>query len=370
MSRVRRIYQSDKIYVGPSPATGLHMTTGVYGLSGSQFLTANRIQQLHRVQSANYSFNIARQDVNQYGELAAIDRVILEQPTVSLSIQYLLANFANEANLGFAISSGSLVSAISGFLGKTEDEKNYFIKTVPGGQDAIGYNNADVNVLGIGNGFITSYTSEAAVGGFPSVSVDIEGLNMNVQAGTGGYVPAVFPTNGNPVTGHFYILPTGASHETPGSDLSTSVLRPGDINISLGTLDEFGAQISDIKIQNYSVSVDFARENIDKLGSKYSVSKEPVFPLNVNASFTALVGDMKTGNLVNTINSDTNYNLQITLNKPGTTVPMCAYFVRNAKLDSAEYTSSIGSNTAVTYNFTSQVAASTSSNGLSLSGSN
>ena len=63
MARNRIIYQSEALYAGPSPATGDHFSAGNGG--------NNLVNQLHRVQSANYSFNIARQDVNQFGELAS-----------------------------------------------------------------------------------------------------------------------------------------------------------------------------------------------------------------------------------------------------------------------------------------------------------
>ena len=94
MARNRIIYQSEALYAGPSPATGNHFTD-------QNIESGTLVKQLHRVQSANYSFNIARQDVNQFGELAAIDRVILESPTVSLDFSYLLNSFANESLLGF-----------------------------------------------------------------------------------------------------------------------------------------------------------------------------------------------------------------------------------------------------------------------------
>ena len=64
-NRNRVIYQSEALYVWP---------TGT---------ATSEIKQLNRVQSCNYSFTINRQNVNQFGNLAAIDRLILEQPTVN-----------------------------------------------------------------------------------------------------------------------------------------------------------------------------------------------------------------------------------------------------------------------------------------------
>ena len=91
MARNRIIYQSEALFAG--------QLTGVTDAHNE-----NQIKQLHRVQSANYAFNISRTDVNQFGELAAIDRGVLDTPTVSLDFSYYLANFANEANLGFTVN--------------------------------------------------------------------------------------------------------------------------------------------------------------------------------------------------------------------------------------------------------------------------
>ena len=63
----------------------------------------NLIQQLHRVQSANYSFTVNRTDVNVFGQLARIDAIALEPPTVNLDFTYYPTDGFNERNLGFYI---------------------------------------------------------------------------------------------------------------------------------------------------------------------------------------------------------------------------------------------------------------------------
>jgi len=134
----------------------------------------------------------ARRDVNQFGNLAAIDRIILEQPTVGLDFTYLLTDMANEKNLGFTINAtgtgiiditspaatGSCLAGIltSGFV----NTKNYFIRTVSEGNDASAFsadsaaNITPGSTIGLGNGFLTNYSINAAVGDFPTVSVSLE----------------------------------------------------------------------------------------------------------------------------------------------------------------------------------------------------
>ena len=82
--RNRVIYQSQAVYVSQDVnCTGI--ATG----------TTDNVD-LNRIQSCNYSFNVTRQDVNQFGELASIDRIITDTPTVSLDGSYMMANFGNE----------------------------------------------------------------------------------------------------------------------------------------------------------------------------------------------------------------------------------------------------------------------------------
>jgi hypothetical protein len=374
MPRQRSNYQVDALYIGPSPSTGAHFTSGSFGNSAQQIASTSRVNELLRIQSANYNFNIAREDVNQFGELAAIDRIILNQPTVGLDFTYLLNSFNNENKLGFTISSGTFVSAVSGFLTKTNDDHNFFMRTVSEGNDVVGFSDSGTAnaVLGLGNGFLTSYKSDGSVGNFPTVSVSIECLNMKADFGNSGSpVPAVFPSDGTAVTGWYYTLPAAVQSASGTGPLSVSVLRPGDITVSLGTFDGFGPAISDAKIQSYSLSFDLARESLLKLGSKYAYSKEVNFPVNVQLSVTALVGDLQSGNLVDAITANNKYNVSVTINQPGTTVPMVYYLVRNATLDSQETTSSIGANKSVTWNFSTQLGGpQTTGAGLFLSGCN
>lgn len=364
MARNRIIYQSEALYAGPSPATGNHFTDQTN-------LTGNLVKQLHRVQSANYSFNIARQDVNQFGELAAIDRVILESPTVSLDFSYLLNSLANEEELGFAPLDGSS-SCISGILNKTQDERNYFIRTVAEGTDALGVASgaANQNVIGVGNGFISSYSTEGSVGNFPTVTVNVEALNMAFDAGTtGNYIPAVNPTDGVKNTTIKYALPTAVS--SIGAS-SVSALRPGDITLNLGEFDTDnagGTKVSDAKIQSYTLSFDLAREPLQKLGSKFAFAREITFPVTVTLSVDALVGDLTTGNLADLIVADKNYDLSVTLKNPTTSAEQVKYTLKRAKLDSQEFSSSIGDNKSVTLTFSSQIGGpSQTDRGLFMSG--
>ena len=383
MARNRVIYQSEALFVGQK--TGVTDThTGV-----------GDIKQLHRVQSANYAFSVARTDVNQFGELAAIDRVVLDTPTVSLDYSYLLSNMSNEENMGFFVNTkevgtSNLVSALSGILNKTEDERNYFIQTSREGEDAVGdttRDNAGVargSTIGIGNGFVTSYSSEASVGGFPTVSVAVEGMNMLFSTGTQNVPnPGINRTDGSASTTKIS-LPTVSGDFKDSSEqsgiLSISTLRPGDITIKIAehsTDGSFGSDDYDLggaklpaadgdttnsaNIQSYNISFDLGRTPIQRLGNRFAFAREVDFPVNVSLSVDAIMTDLTTGNLNDLIDCEKSYDVMIQLK--GITGSACdtvkadvaSYILKNVKPDSQSFSSSIGDNKTVTLDFSTQI---------------
>lgn len=373
MPRNRIIYQSEALYAGPSPATGFHYqlvdgtkTNDANAANGWPSASGNLVKQLQRVQTANYSFTIDRTDVNQFGQLASIDRVILTNPTVALDFSYILANLANENNLGFTISTpgaAAEVSAISGILNGTQDERNYFIRTIPEGNDAVNYSDStsgNNGVIGIGNGFISSYSTEGSVGNFPTTTINVEGLNMNFQKGlSGNFVPAVSVSNGSALS-NYYQIPVAVQNMGTSSASGISALRPGDITLSLPQLSGGGVDTTSMNIQSYTLNFDLGRTPIQKLGSRFAFARPIDFPLSVTLSVDAQVTDMVAGNIADLVCDDsTTYTPIITIKEPtcntGTQKTVAQFKLKGAKLDSQEFSSDIGSNKSVTLTFSAQV---------------
>jgi hypothetical protein len=245
MARNRVIYQSQAVYVSQDVnATGV--ATG----------TTDNID-LNRIQSCNYSFNISRQDVNQFGELAAIDRIITDTPTVSLEGSYMLPNFGNEKKLGFHIwagpktASNSIVSCISGIVDSETNHgvKNYYVLTTKEGSDAIDntVSGKYESIVGIGNASLTSYSTEGSVGGLPTASFSVEGQNMNVvhtpytgmyegYSGTlegldpeKAFLPLSIDGYGYGTAGNVVFSVTGASSITAGGGSKTIPITSGEL---------------------------------------------------------------------------------------------------------------------------------------------
>lgn len=376
-TRNRVIYQSEAVYVGPSPASGFHFgTLGTFGGSSNDLHNSNNlVKQLQRVQTANYSFNVERTDVNQFGQLAAIDRIILTNPTVSLDLSYINANLANEKLLGFNVVSGntdSTVQSIVDFMGGSGDERNYFIRTVSEGSDAVNFASSasgTVNgVIGIGNGRVTSFSTEASVGNFPTTTINIEGYNMKFDKGTSGnFVPAINLVNGNTLS-NFYTLPTANQNVGIGSGNAISALRPGDITVSIPSIT--GADTATMNVQSYTLSLDIGRTPIEKLGNRFAFTRPIDFPLTVSLSVDAQVTDLVAGNFAGLLVEDSTYSPSITIKSPtDSNLTMAKYTLKGAKLDSEEFSSDIGSNKTVTLNFSAQVGGpQDSTNGLFMNG--
>ena len=177
MARKRIIYQSEALYAGKTGDASP--------------------QQLHRVQDVSHSVEVTRTDVNEFGKLAALSREVIESPTVSLDFSYFVVDGFNEASgLGLTVeghNSSVATSALSGIMKENSDdaERNYYILTTPEGSDAsdgsANYGDgADNGVIGVGNGYITSYGMTASVGEIPSASVSVEASNLRFDTASSG----------------------------------------------------------------------------------------------------------------------------------------------------------------------------------------
>lgn len=366
MARNRIIYQSEGVYISKeanSTGSGDHA-------------------QLSRVQSANYNFNIARQDVNQYGELARIDSIVLESPTVAFDMSYYLTDGQNESALGFAVATGSVAASQfpSGMLAETSG-KNIYIVTSSEGTDLNNLSGASSlngrNCIGIGNAYLSDYSVEFAVGAIPTATVSFEGANMNAFAFSG--------TNSGSVVGINQELGTALSVgalrlKAPSSFTGTSIinaLRPGDITFDFGGFSGSGliAQLGGANgahIQSASLSIPLGRTPIERLGSKFAFSRSVDFPVVATLTLNGVQNEMPTasGDLVGMLESNPKSDITIRVKNPSNANGAVAYTIKRAQLDSVSMSSSIGSNKTVDLTFTTQIGGVNDvTNGIQMSGS-
>jgi hypothetical protein len=332
-------------------------------VTGNQTGT-NDIIQVPRVQSFDEDFTRTFTDINQYGNLAAIDRLEVEAPEVTASFSYYLSDGKSERAIGLtAAPSGTatLSSIISGIVNKTEEPKNYYLTITSEGFDVNGNTSTATGVIGLGNASITSYSVSAAVGDIPTADIELEALNLRVysNASTQQDVPAIITfgeVDGQPASGKF-LIPRGYAYT--GAAIPNA-LQPGDITFNLPLNSALGFSETDLKVQDFTISVDLPRSPIQKLGSRYGIARELDFPITASIEVNAEVGDLTNGNLVNQLCSGNDFTFDIRMNKPycaggpaGTTtvIPAMIFQVRKAKLVSQSFSSSIGDNATMSASY-------------------
>ena len=355
-------------------ATGFYIDPMAVVSGGHTF---NNVEQIHRVQSANYSFTINRTDVNTFGQLARIDSIVLEPPTVNLDFTYYPTDGFNERNLGFYVQgrdsnaarnfpigygmgTGQL-NAVSGHLQDDAAGRNFFIMTTPEGTDAFHTTrgNAEKNTIGLGNGFLSDWSMDAAVGGIPTANATVELFNAKVDVGvTGLRVPAVNLTDGKPIATSDFSLPTPST-----GDVTASALRPGDITITIPDDLSIFADVNgdgSAHIQNFSLSVPLSRTPIDRLGTRFAFSRVVDFPVVATLSVSALVSELKVSNLADIIDKCDEYDIKVNMKSNvscgvGEAKDAMIIDFKGARIDSESISSDIGSNKSVDLTFTTQI---------------
>lgn len=339
-------------------------TTGSFGTT---------LEQLKRVQSANYSFTINRQDINQFGHLARLDSVVLEAPTVSMDFSYYLTDGENERLMGMVTDAS--FQHLSGMMTRSQNEfgNSYFILTVPEGRDALKgdqqVKDENKTVIGVGNAYVTDYSIEASVGSFPTASVTVEAMNIKSDIGADyNTIPAIDPQDGSLLCNKCFYLPPVESGQ------GQSVLKPGDITIDLQDAGLISRQLSgntvgynlpqdkgSAHIQSFTLSTPMGRTALQRLGSTYAYAKEIDFPVTCTLTVNALVADLKSGNLVDLVCGGT-YDLKVRMQnpqcvvcEPNSAADAIVVDFRKAVLDSESFSSAIGDNKTVDLTFSTQV---------------
>jgi len=349
----------------------------------------NLVSQLHRVQSANYNFTVNRTDVNVFGQLARIDSVSLEPPTVNLDFTYYPTDGFNERALNFyvehdpvaGVSQDSSRAVTSNAALKHLDPantvgQNFFILTTPENTDAFNTtaSNSDKTVIGLGNGFLSDYTFEASVGSFPTVSATVELYNAKSDIGTTGVaIPGIDVKDGSPVTDIYYTVGHAESNrgDKKGANASTgdfgestlTVLRPGDITLEfpddLGVVSKLNGEGA-FHVQSISLSLPLTRTPIERLGSRFAYTRPVDLPVTATMSVSALLADIQEDNLARLIDDCGEYDVTVKVKgkqcgKGYDKIDAFSFEFKGAKLDSESISSDIGSNKSVDLTWTTQL---------------
>ena len=359
MARKRITYQTQALYVG---------TTG-----------QSSPDQLHRIQTASHDVEVQYVDINEMGKLARLSQEIVESPVVSLDFSYYLMDAHNENKMGFSIAdiNGPRVNLISGFLTDQEkEEKNYYLLTVPEGKEASDGSNAyglGNGLLGVGNGFITSYNAEASVGEIPTASVSIEATNLRFDTESNNVPnPAINTEDGEPIDNNITI-PVSTT-----GNLTSAILRPGDIVMDFGgsNLDQGGAVLPGMDsvddnltgsacVQSFSLDVPLSRTPMLCLTKFHPITRTLDLPATATLSVNANVTSISSGDLNSMIcNPEVPRDITITMYNKCRDGQNMVYEFRNAVLDSQSMSSVFDSNKSVDLTFSTALDSSSSEKGV------
>jgi len=358
MPRNRIISPSMALFVSSGAAQTGHAITG-------------GLLRLNRLTSLDYSFENPKENVTVYGKTASLLRDTAAPPTVSLSFSYYLLGKLNESNLGF--DTNGTTPALASIISRVKDEKNYFVYIAPEGDDADGKTAGPTgNVVGIGNAYISSYSFEAAVGAFPTASVQVQGLNLrSYSATTSQPIPAVDPTTGLNITGvgNTFSIPAIAAPAGSG----VAVIRPGDISVSLANIVGLVNDIPSAAVQSVSMNFDLNLEGQQALGSRFDRVKNMTFPIDVTLQVEVLAGDFINSNLADFLCTTGGYTASVNMRLPncsGLGTVGAGFTLRNLSLESQNWSTTAGSaSQTMSLSFLTQIGASgDTSNGLFISG--
>jgi hypothetical protein len=330
----------------------------------------NLIAELANIQSASVSVGINRTDINAFGQLQRFAQVLISPPTISLDFSYNLTDGYNEQMLGFNSKGGSF---ISGILTKVSDSKNYFLSVSQQGvdDDAVANPN-ERDVMALGNGFVSNYNVNVAVGQVATASVTVDALNVVAYTGSSGLqTPAVNPQNSQRISTWNFQLPQGRNISGNG----VYALRPGDVQLSFPTAAGFLVPLSGantVQVQSVGLSVPISREVLNALGSPFGYSREIQFPVNATLNIRALQTELQPNSFTDLYCSDDFYNFALTLRQPscaGTGLVGIQYGFNQAKVNSISFGNTIGGDSTVDVVVSAQLAGATSLNGITMSGS-
>ncbi len=400
MSRDRTIYNVIGVFAGLVPSDAPHFIDASGYLVNSQYsitgnitgYSSNTIKSLNRIQSASYSFGESRTDISNMGAFGTIARPILITPPVSLNLSYYSHGVYNEYLLGLTISSGINITAVSGFLDRTynpnifTDRKNIFIATNDSNLDlnfiqperqSLNGTTGDtlknnIHVYAFGDVYMDAWKYSAAVGQFPQANASFISSNIiYYSGGSGQNIPSVNAKDFTIKSGILYNLPPVYTGIQP------SVLLPGDITTSItevgGTnyIQNLPIEFRDIKLQSFDIDLSLRREPLTNLGYRTPLDRPINAPIFANLSMSTIVGDSETGSLINFINNDTNYNINIDLRysqkQPIQGIGANFKFLK-AKFNGISISESIDQKRLCNFSFTSELNPAYSDNGFYISG--
>jgi len=294
---------------------------------------------LDGVQSCNYGIDIGREDVNQFGQLGAVDKVILAAPTCTMEIGYYAGGYG-----GASLEGGYL----SGLLAKGMVGSVSGVDVVAGLTTAEGVDySAAGNAVTLKSGVLTSFSCEASVGAIVNNTLSFAGTDFSY----GTSMPTA-PTQTLDIATQTGVAVTiaeaaGASSPTPAATF--------------------------VNYQSATVNYDLGQEVLQRLGDSstpYYYAVVPTFPATANIDFESLAINDGMHIVVDSLSQSANDSgkdveaggyANVTVNVGGV-----MYELVNCTLDSHNFSSSIGDNATLSASFAATIGGASSKSKLNI----
>ena len=221
---------------------------------------------------------------------------------------------------------------------------------------------------------MSSYDTSCSVGETPKAKVGFVCDNIIFYTGSSGIgIPAINPKTAENYDNIKFVLPeepvvNDLSIVLP-SEITLDIQQTGDnTSIEMNDITGFGVQFKDIKIQSYSIGMKFDRENMNSIGYKAPAKRIINFPVPINLSLSAMVGDESVSNLIDQIRQDDKYNITLKMKDRFSDEYLVRYDFRKAALQSYDYSSSIEQDRRLNINFKVNVTPDDLTEGFFVSG--
>ena len=314
MARNRIIYQSESVMIDGATAEG--------------------------VQSCSYGLDVTREDVLQFGDLGAVDRIILEAPVANMEVSMYVNGLSGD-HLNDIVAKGVSGTPID--------------CTVSLGAEGADFASSTSSVT-VTSGSLTSFSAEASVGSIPTMTLGFEGTDLSYDNSSPAGVPG---TSINVATQSGVVVKL---NEITG-DLTGHYIHPQSCSVS------FDLGVEGLQELSYETSA-----GIIGGGNKYQYARVPSYPATATMELEAFAVDAGMSMTLATLkqkaseggsavaNSGDKVNVGVDMG--GTTFTLVG-----ATLDSVSFSSSIG-DTAATCNatFATSIGGPDSANKLSISG--
>ena len=285
------------------------------------------------------------------------------------------------------------------------DGKKPFDFASPDDQIYLNEDAKDYNVVSFGNCYMNSYSASASVGSLPKASVNFVGENIRFETSGIDFIsPSIEPKKGLPLTDEYsrhlrVDLPKRIRQN------KISVLNPGDITftphftyeeqggLTYDTFTGMGAAFEDIHLNSYSISMGIPREAQKNMGFKFPLDRRIDSTAPVTLSIEGIVSGMADSKdtLEDLLRINQDYDFTVSLKGPrchedifteaniydaaknkyeaiNKKKPLINYFFKSAKLDSFNYSSSIGDNLVFSASFSTVIDPDDLSKGFFMSG--